>query len=311
MRKFDDPIFHDEEAARKHFEALRWPDGPICPHCGVVDDATALKPKTKATRPGVYKCKSCQKPFSATVGTVFERSHVPLHKWLYANHLMCSSKKGMSAHQLHRLLGVTYKTAWFMAHRIREAMTPIITEPMGGEGQPVQADETYFRVRKPRAGSNRRVVKGDEGHNKPIVGLVSGGKSRMFRVDHANVATIEQILVRNTDPKAELHTDESLLYKDIGKDFAAHKTVKHTENEYMKDGAHTNAIEGFFSIFKRGMTGVYQHCSEKHLQRYLNEFDFRYNHRAGLEIDDTMRADAAIRGVGNKRLTYRRTNGAA
>lgn len=309
MRNVNDPIFHDEEAARKHFEALRWPDGPICPHCGVLDDATLLQ--GKSTRAGVYKCKSCEKPFSATVGTVFERSHVPLHKWLYANHLICSSKKGISAHQLHRLLGVTYKTAWFMAHRIREAMTPITTEPMGGEGQPVQADETYFRVRKPRAGSKARVLKGDEGHNKPIVGLVSGGKSRMFRVDSANVATIEQILVRNTNPKAELHTDESGLYKDIGKDFAAHKTVKHTEDEYVKDGAHTNSIEGFFSIFKRGMTGVYQHCSEKHLQRYLNEFDFRYNHRAGLEIDDAMRADAAIRGVANKRLTYRRTNGAA
>jgi transposase-like protein len=310
MRKFDDPIFHDEEAARKHFEALRWPDGPICPHCGVVGDATELK--GKSTRPGVYKCRSCEKPFSATVGTVFERSHVPLHKWLYANHLMCSSKKGISAHQMHRLLGVTYKTAWFMCHRIREAMTPITAEPMGGEGQPVQADETYFRVRKPRGGKGRaRVVKGEEGHNKPIVGLVSGGKSRMFRVESANIATIEQILVKNTNPKAELHTDESGLYKDIGKDFAAHKTVKHSEDEYVKDGAHTNSIEGFFSIFKRGMTGVYQHCSEKHLQRYLNEFDFRYNHRAGLEIDDTMRADEAIKGVAWKRLTYRRTNGAA
>jgi transposase-like protein len=307
MRKFDDPIFHDEEAARKHFEALRWPDGAICPHCGVIGDATELK--GKSTRPGVYKCRSCEKPFSATVGTVFERSRVPLHKWLYANHLMCSSKKGISAHQLHRLLGVTYKTAWFMAHRIREAMTPLATEPMGGEGQPVQADETYFRVRKPR--SSRRVIKDGDGHNKPIVGLVSGGKSRMFRVESANIATIEQILVKHTDPKAELHTDESKLYSDIGKDFAAHKTVKHTENEYVRDGAHTNSIEGFFSIFKRGMTGVYQHCSEKHLQRYLNEFDFRYNHRAGLKIDDEMRADEAIKGAAYKRLTYRRTAGAA
>jgi transposase-like protein len=308
MRKFDDPIFHDEEAARKHFEALRWPDGPICPHCGVVDDATELQ--GKSTRPGVYKCKSCEKPFSATVGTVFERSHVPLHKWLYANHLMCSSKKGVSAHQLHRTLGVTYKTAWFMAHRIREAMTPITTEPMGSPTEPVQADETYFRVRKPRKGGPR-VLKGDQGHNKLVVGLVSGGKSRMFRVDNANMATIEQILVTNANPKAELHTDESKVYKDIGKDFAAHKTVKHSEDEYVRDGAHTNSIEGFFSIFKRGMTGVYQHCSEKHLQRYLNEFDFRYNNRIALEIDDTMRADEAIKGVANKRLTYRRTNGAA
>lgn len=306
MRKFDDEIFHNEEAARKHFEALRWPDGPICPHCGVVDDATALKAKTKATRPGVYKCRSCAKPFSATVGTVFERSHVPLHKWLYANHLLCSSKKGISAHQLHRTLGVTYKTAWFMAHRIRAAMTPINPEPMGGPGEPVQADETYFGVKE---GAQDR-DKGMRSRKMAVVGLVAGGKARMFHVDRANLETVQQILLTHTRPSAELHTDESNLYVEIGQDYVAHKTVKHSAKEYVRDGAHTNSIEGYFSIFKRGMKGVYQHCSEKHLQSYLSEFDFRYNHRIALEIDDTMRADEAIRGVANKRLTYRRSTAA-
>jgi hypothetical protein len=241
------------------------------------------------------------------VGTVFERSHVPLHKWLFANHLLCASKKGVSAHQLHRLLGVTYKTAWFMAHRIRAAMAPITTEPMGGPGQPVQADETYFGTRDSLRGQPAEKKKGHS-RKMQVVGLVSGGKARMFKVKSANMDTVHQILVKHTNTTAELHTDESALYREIGQDYAAHKTVKHTEDEYVRDGAHTNSIENYFSVFKRGMRGVYQHCSEKHLQRYLDEFDFRYNNLIALEIDDTMRADEAIKGVANKRLTYRRTS---
>jgi transposase-like protein len=301
-------IYTDEEAARKHLEKLQWPDGPICPHCGVVNEATKLK--GKSTRPGVYWCNVCQKPFSVTVGTVFERSHIPLHKWLLATELLCASKKGMSAHQLHRMLGVTYKTAWFMAHRIREAMKDEPTEPMGGEGKSVQADETYYGNTSKRA----KGWKKGHRHKEQIVALVEPkGKVRAVHVKGATAEKIREILVTNIDRKSELHTDESKLYRNVGKEFSDHKTVTHGPAQghgfYVgPDGETTNAAENFFGTFKRGMVGVYHKCEAQHLQRYVTEFAFRHNHRAALGINDTMRAEAALKGIQGKRLTYRRTN---
>jgi transposase-like protein len=302
MSDLTNPIFQDETAARTFLEAQRWPDGPVCPHCGSVENIRKLKGKSH--RPGLYQCNSCREHFTVTVGTVYERSHIPLHKWLLATHLLCSSKKGMSAHQLHRMLRITYKSAWFMAHRIRESMREVNPEPMGGEGQSVEADETYYGQKDEFRG---KPWKEKKGHLKKcsVVSLVSEGKARTFHVDHANVETIREILVTNVRRETELHTDESPLYRRTGEEFAGHRRVHHSVGEYVRDGATTNHVENYFSVFKRGMRGVYQHCSEKHLQRYLNEFDFRYNART---ISDADRAIQAHKGAEGKRLTYRRTN---
>jgi transposase-like protein len=302
MREMSDPIYHNEDAAREHLEALRWPDGPVCPHCGALEAATKLT--GKSTRPGVYKCKACRKPFSATVGTVFERSHIPLHKWLFANHLICSSKKGISAHQLHRTLNVTYKTAWFMAHRLREAMKePAWPGPLGGEGKTVEADETFIGNK-----AGRKKTRGFR-HKRAVMSLVErGGRVRSFHIDDVNPNTLRKVLVTQVDRKSALMTDDSHFYKPVGKEFTSHESVNHSEEEYVRGLAHTNTIEGFFSIFKRGMIGVYQHCGEQHLKRYLTEFDFRYNHRASLKINDEMRAAALLKGIEGRRLTYRRAH---
>ena len=304
------PIFTNVDKAREYFEALHWPNGPVCPHCKA-GGADIVKAKGKSHRPGLWHCIPCFRPFSVTVGTVMERSHIPLNKWALAFHLMAASKKGISAHQMHRMLDVTYRSAWFMAHRIREAMRDNDPSPMGGPGQPVQADETYFgksdqpKVSKQRG--DRPYKSGFRGtrDKQIVVGLVSGGKSRMFSVDHADKATVTAIVRENVNPQAELHTDESRLYRTVGKEMAAHRTVKHQDHKYVADdGAHTNTIEGYFSIFKRGMKGVYQHCDEKHLHRYLQEFDFRYSHRSANGIEDTQRAGIAIQNAVGKRLTY-------
>ncbi len=311
------PIFTDAEMARKHLEAIRWPDKkPICPHCGVVGEATQVKGKSH--RPGLYQCNACREPFTVTVGTVMEKSHVPLNKWVLGFHLMASSKKGISAHQLHRMLGVTYKTAWFMAHRIREAMAPVAgSAPMGGEGKTVEADETY--ISKPK--TERTNVKTD-GHKMltgrgrgvanthAVFALVErGGKTISFHVHRADKKTVSEILSANTAPNTKLMTDESRLYSDVGKAFASHEHVNHARKEYVRGEAHTNTIEGVFSIFKRGMVGTYQHCGEQHLQRYLNEFDFRYNNRSAVGVEDADRAARAIQGATGKRLTYRVVSG--
>jgi transposase-like protein len=312
--KLTDKIFTDENAARAHLEKLQWPDGPVCPHCGVVGNAAKLE--GKSTRPGVYKCRECGKPFSVTVGTVFERSHVPLNLWLLATQLMCSSKKGMSAHQLHRTLGVTYKTAWFMAHRIREAMAiPGKPGPMGGEGKFVEADETYMGSRKGRKTGPSTFVSGFGWTSPPrrmserkIMTLVErGGTARSFHVDSVNRLVAKDILFRNVDRASTLMTDEAGFYKMPGAHFAAHHSVNHSAEEWVRDVAHSNTVEGFFSIFKRGMRGVYQHCGEQHLHRYLAEFDFRYSNRAAMGIDDAGRCTKALMGAVGKRLTYRRT----
>lgn len=317
--KLDSPIFTDKEAARVHLEAQRWPNGPICPHCGNCDQTRITAMQGKAHRPGLYNCKECRDQFSVTVGTVFERSKIALNKWLLATFLLASSKKGMSAHQLHRMLGVTYKTAWFMAHRIREAMKEDVATsgPLGGEGKTVEADETYIGKREtPRKPSPQRrgrpyLKTGGGNHKRIVVGLVErGGKARMFHLNDATKATVRDVLVRNADRNSVLYTDESRLYPETGKEYAKHDTVKHSAKEYARrEGdtvVHTNTIENVFSVFKRGMIGVYQHCGEAHLHRYLAEFDFRYNRRTALKVTDTERHDQLLAMIEGKRLTYRR-----
>ena len=300
MSETDASHFHDAEAARKHLEAIRWPDGPVCPHCGTVGAAYGT------SRPGLYRCASagCRMDFSVTVGTVFERSHVPLHKWFLAVYWLCSSKKGCSAHQLHRMLGVTYKTAWFMAHRIREAMKDGGAGMLGGPLKTVQVDETYFGTKDEYRGKSWPEKKGLS-KKMAVLSLVEpGGRSRTFHVDRADMATIRDILKRNVRTWSVLHTDESRLYIEPGKDFTAHRTVNHGGGEYVRGDVTTNNVENFFSVFKRGMRGVYQHCSEKHLQRYLTEFDFRYNNRAALGVTDSVRMTRALVGIEGKRLMY-------
>jgi transposase-like protein len=289
--------FRSEKAAFKHLEALLWPNGPVCPHCGSMAQPYDLA----KTRIGLRKCreKECRKQFTVRVGTVFESSHIPLHKWMQAAFLLCSSKKGMSAHQLHRTLEVTYKTAWFMAHRLREAMKSGGLPPMGGEGETVQMDETYFGTIDALRGKSWAEKKG---HSKKmsVVTLVNKGKSRTFHVETANAETVLKILRENVKKETVLHTDESRIYKRAAKEFT-HETVHHAAGEYVRGDVHINTAENYFSIFKRGMRGVYQHCSEKHLQRYLDEFDFRYN---GRDIEDVERANLALKGASGKRLTY-------
>jgi transposase-like protein len=292
------PRFKNEAAARKHLEAIRWPDGPICPHCGTVDKASAIK----GGRAGLYFCNACRKQFTITVGTIFERSKVPLHKWLLANHLIVSSKKGISAHQLHRLLGVTYKTAWFMAHRIREAMRDFNPGPIGGENKVVEADETYVGGKARNAKKGKSIPK-----KEAVVSLVErDGKVRSTHVPTVNHKNLRPVLVSQVDRKSYLMTDESSVYPKIGNEYAGHGTVNHSIEEYVRgEFWHTNTVEGYFSILKRGINGVYQHVSQQHLKRYLGEFDFRYNERG---ISDAERANKALRGAEGKRLTYRRTD---
>ncbi|HEV7255445.1 MAG TPA: IS1595 family transposase [Mesorhizobium sp.] len=319
--RLDSPIFTDANAAREHLEAQRWPNGPICPHCGNIDPTRIRKMAGKAHRPGLYNCMECREQFTVTVGTVFERSKIPLNQWLLATFLLASSKKGMSAHQLHRMLGVTYKTAWFMAHRIREAMKEDVASsgPLGGEGKTVEADETYIGKREtPRPPSPQRrglpytkKGKGGGAQKRIVVGLVErGGSVRTFHVQTATRDTVRDILVKNADRKSTLYTDESNLYPVTGREFAGHGTVKHTAKEYARrEGEtviHTNTIENVFSVFKRGMVGVYQHCGEAHLHRYLAEFDFRYNRRTALKVTDTERHNQLLAKIEGKRLTYRR-----
>ncbi|MGN6467987.1 MAG: IS1595 family transposase [Rhizobiaceae bacterium] len=319
--KLDDPIFTDADAAREHLEAQRWPNGPLCPHCGNANPDRITAMKGKAHRPGLYNCMECREQFTVTVGTVFERSKIALNKWLLATFLMASSKKGMSAHQLHRMLGVTYKTAWFMAHRIREAMKEDVKSsgPLGGEGKTVEADEMYIGKREtPRKLARGRIATPTKGgksggaQKRIVVGLVErGGKARLFHLNDATKETVRDVLVRNADRASILYTDESRLYTTTGEEYASHKTTKHSAKEYVRyeNGVaiHSNTIENVFSVFKRGMVGVYQHCGEAHLHRYLAEFDFRYNRRAALKVTDTERHDMLLAMIEGKRLTYRRT----
>jgi transposase-like protein len=298
-------------------ESILWPDGPVCPHCGIVDSAY----KTK--RPGVYRCaeQGCRKDFTVTMKTVMERSHIALHKWLQAFHLMASSKKGVSSHQLHRTLQITYEAAWFMSHRIREAMRLGGLSPMGGGGKVVESDETFIgrldgQPKKGRHGtSNKNIV---------LTLVERGGSARSFHIDSTSIADIAPILKANISKESGFMTDEARHYMESGREFASHNAVNHSKDEYVRywnevtdatgvDGKPkvvtttitTNTVEGYYSIFKRGMKGVYQHCAEKHLHRYLSEFDFRYSNRGALGVNDGERRTLAIKGAAGKRLTYR------
>lgn len=300
--------FSDEDKARTFLEKMRWPDGVACPHCGVVGQAYRLEPKADAkthVRKGVWKCGACREQFTVTVGTIFEDSHIPLNKWLMAIHLLCASKKGMSAHQLHRMLGVTYKSAWFMAHRIRYAMSQKPTDKLSGI---VEVDETYvggYQKGKPGRRFGKRTNK------SAVVSLVErNGEVRSFRIGRVTSKNLRQVIGRHVERDSSLMTDDFRAYWPVGKKYASHNVVKHTEGEYSRvDGntiIHTNTVEGYFSILKRGINGVYHHVGKQHLHRYLSEFDFRYNSR---KETDGERALQALKGFEGKRLTYRpRTN---
>jgi transposase-like protein len=304
------PIFTDADKARKHFEAIRWPSGPYCPYCGSFDRVAALGGKSMG--PGWYHCKDCRKKFTAAVGTIYERSHIPMTKWLLATHLMCASKKGMSAHQLHRMIGLPYKTAWFMAHRIREGMRELNPEPgsMGGNGKIVEADETYIGGKEKNKHAIKRKKGNIGGMGKEIAfALVErGGKVRSQHVAGVSASTLRPILVEQLDRQTKLLTDDAGQYRHMHRDFA-HETVNHGIGEYVRGEAHTNTVESYFAILKRGITGTYHHVSAAHLKRYLAEFDFRYNERAALEVIDAERTVKAIKGVVGKRVTYQRPLG--
>jgi len=306
----DEPYFKDEQAAFARLEEIVWPNGPVCPHCGCSGRINALrgvKDKAGRERLGLKKCYDCRKQFTVRVGTVFEKSHVGLHLWFQAAFLLCSSKKGISSNQLSRTLGVTPQTAWFIGHRIREAMRSGSLAPMGGPGQTVEVDETYVG-RVPGIPK----VWGSAKHKNVVLTLVErGGAARSFHVESAKIKDIAPIIRANLARESTLMTDEGTQYIGLGREFADHRTVDHERKEYGYTdrvtgfNANTNAIEGYFSIFKRGMKGVYQHCSEKHLHRYLAEFDFRYSYRARLGVGDAARMRTALEGVSGKRLTYR------
>jgi transposase-like protein len=317
--KLTDSVFTDADKARRYMARERWPHGPVCPHCGNVDQNKITALEGKAHRAGVYQCNEpeCREQFTVTVGTVMERSKIPLNKWLLATYLMNAGKKGTSAHQIHRTIGVTYKTAWFMCHRIRLMMDDSASDrgPLGGEGKIVEADETYFgdvpeSKRKTKTSRGHPFTKkGKRANKQAIVALVErGGSVRSFHVAVADGASVAKIVNENVARESRLQTDESRLYIKVGTQYAAHETINHSANEYARGDVTTNSVEGVFSIFKRGMKGVYQHCAEKHLHRYLAEFDFRYNHRSALGFSDGERAALAIRNSGGKRLTYRPTN---
>src|SRR6202171_2630427 len=308
------PIFTDESKAREWLEARVWAKGPVCPHCGATgDDVTALQ--GKAHRPGLYQCSQCREQFTVTVKTVFERSKIPLTKWLAALFLLTASKKGVSAHQIHRSLDISYKSAWFMMHRLREARRTGGLAPLGGSGKVVEVDETYIGRLK---GQPKR--RGGSTHKNTVLTLVErGGSARSFHIDSTTIAQIAPIVRENISRESKLMTDEGNWYKELGKDFDGHDTVNHSVKEYVRQSSvvsfpdgevgpviTTNTVEGYYSIFKRGMKGVYQHCSEKHLHSYLAEYDFRYSNRAALGIDDYTRAEIAAKGIVGKRLTYRR-----
>ena len=301
------PAFTDDEKAREALEAIRWPDGPFCPHCGNADPDKIAKGEGKASRPGLYYCAACNGQFTVTVGTVMERSKIPLSKWLFAMHLMGASKKGMSALQLQRMLGVTYKTAWFLCHRIREAMTPKTRAPLGGEGKIVEADETYIGGRE----TNKHISKrrngnlGGKGKQSVFALVERDGMSHSFHVAKISGETLRPVIVENASRKSALMTDEGGQYFHVGKEFARHETVNHGKDEYVRGDAYTNTAEGRFALMKRAVYGTHHSISEAHLPRYLNEWDFKWNTR---KMKDGERAALIAKGIESKRLTYRPTH---
>ena len=301
----EDARFHNEDAAFEYVESHLWPNGPVCPHCGNADAAKIGRLQGKSTRPGLRKCYECRKQFTVRIGSIFEDSHFPLHLWLQAIHMIVSSKKGISTRQIQRTFECSMKTAWFLTHRIRETMKRsggIFEPPLGGEGKFIEADETYVG-RKPGT-----KVRPGAGHMNAVLSLVErDGSVRSFHVPNVKAETLRALIAAHASRDSHFRTDELHAYKEIGWNFASHESVKHSADEYVRGDAHTNTIEGFFSILKRGVYGVYQHVSEAHLQRYLTEFDFRYSNREKLGVDDTKRASLALKGAKGKRLTYETT----
>ena len=308
MSDLSNPIFHDETKAREWLEARIWPNGPVCPHCGVVNQATLMEGKSH--RPGLYQCNACREPFTVTVGTLYERSHLPLHKWLAATHLLMASKKGMSALQISRMLGVSYKSTWFMMHRIRESLRENGIDPIGGEGKTVEMDEAYIGGLEKNKHRNKRKHAGGGGKGKEAVfALVErGGSVRSIHVPIVNAKTLRPILKAQLAEGGTLMSDEAEHSKVLGTEYGKHETVRHSTGEYVRGDAHTNTVEGYFSIMKRGIHGVYHHVSPEHLKRYLAEFDYRYNERTALGVSDAQRMAKSVKGIVGKRLTYRRTD---
>jgi len=311
MSVLNQPYFHDEAAAFAKLEGVLWPNGPVCPHCGKaarIYDLKGVRSKPSKKNPeglvrhGLKKCSKCRQQFTVRVGTVFESSHVPLHRWFQAVHLLCSSKKGISSHQLHRVLEITYEAAWFMSHRIREAMrTGDLSVPMGGSGSSgiVEVDNTFIGRKKDKP------VRRGAGHKHAVLSLVErNGRVKSVHVDDVKASTLVPIVNENISKEARVMTDDAATYYRKLRGFRSHETVNHAAEEYVRGDVHTNTVEGYFSIFKRGMKGVYQHCSEKHLHRYLAEFDFRYNNRSAMGVEDAERTERAMKGIAGKRLTY-------
>ena len=310
MSVLSKPYMHDEAAAFAHVEAMLWADGPTCPHCGNCDNIYELKgvfskPSKKnpegVERHGLKKCSACRKQFTMRHNTIFAESHIPLHKWLQAIHLMTSSKKGISSHQLHRVLEITYKSAWFMSHRIREAMRSDNTVDFGSGGGVVEVDETFIGHKHKKAEGARGYA-----HKNAVLTLIdrTSGQSKSLVVDNVKAATLLPILRENISKEATVYTDEAKQYGRVGSEFAEHDFTTHSKGEYVRGNVHTNTLEGYFSIFKRGMKGVYQHCGKQHLHRYAAEFEFRYNNRIANGVDDNERASVALFGIVGKRLKY-------
>lgn len=313
----ENPIFTSEYKARQYLESVRWPDGPFCPHCGSTENITRLNGESH--RPGLHQCNSCREHFTVTVGTVYERSHIPLHKWLYATHLICASKKGISSKQLERMLKVTYKTAWFMSHRIREGMKP--TGKLGGNGSTIEADETYVGGKEGNKHRSKRkpLITGSLGKEMVFALVERDGRARSFHLANFTAKDLRPLIQEHVAADTHLMTDGEGEYTRVSNMFLSHERVNHSSGEYVRGNAHTNTIESYFSIFKRGVIGTFHHISAQHLQRYATEFDFRYNFRetrikdaAGkwqkAGFNDAERAHAALKGIGGKRLTYRRIN---
>ncbi len=301
--------FHNEEAAFAYVEAHLWPDGPVCPHCGNADEKRIGRLTGKSSRPGLRKCYACRKTFTVRIGSIFEDSHFPLHLWLQAIQLIVASKKGISTRQIQRAFNCSMKTAWFLTHRIREIMKPDSgSSPLGGEGKTIEADVTYVG-RKPFT----KVKKGGGGHMNPVLSLVERhGGVRSAHLPDVRDHNLHAVLDKHASPKSHFMTDEAHAFMDIGWNFASHRTVTHSKDEYVRREGDwvitTNTIEGFFSILKRGIYGVYQHVSEAHLHRYLTEFDFRYSNREKLGVNDVARASLALQGAKGRRLTYETTH---